>query len=52
MKTCTALIVGIFERLFCFDEAFLMTLTSTEQLFIERPLYRRYVHNDHLPFFQ
>ena len=26
-----------------------MALTSTEQLFIERPLYRRFLHNDHLP---
>ena len=39
LKTSTALIVGIFER-FCFDEVFLMALTSTEQLFLERPLYR------------
>ena len=30
----------------CFDEVFLMALTSTEQLFIERPLYRRFLHND------
>ena len=44
--------LGIFERICCFDEVFLMALTSTEQLFIERPLYRRFLHNDHLPYFQ
>ena len=45
LKTCTALIVAIFERFCCFDEVFLMALTSTEQLFIERPLYsRRFLH--------
>ena len=27
-----------------------MSLTSTEQLFIERPLYRCFLRNDHLPF--
>ena len=37
LKTCAALIVGIFERICCFDEVFLMALTSTELLFIERP---------------
>ena len=42
LKTCTALNVGIFERIYCFDEVFLMALTSTEQLFIETPLYRRF----------
>ena len=36
----------------CFDEVFLMALTSTEQLFIERPLYRRFLRTDHLPYFQ
>ena len=46
------LIVGIFERFGCFDEVFLMALVSTEQLFIERPLYRRFLHNDHLSYFQ
>ena len=50
LKTFTALIVGIFERTCCFDNVFLMALTSTEQQFIERPLYRRFLHNDHLPF--
>ena len=35
MKTCTALIVGIFERFCFFDEVFLMARTSTEQLFIK-----------------
>ena len=50
MKTCTALIVGIFERFCFFDEVFLMARTSTEQLFIERPLYRRFLHNDHTLF--
>ena len=46
------LIVGIFERFGCFDEVFLMAVVSTEQLFIERPLYRRFLHNDHLSYFQ
>ena len=27
-------------------------LTSTEQLFMERPLHRRFLDNDHLPYFQ
>ena len=27
-----------------------MALTSTEQLFIERPLYRCFLHNNHLPY--
>ena len=40
LKTYIARIVGIFERICCFDEVFLMALTSREQLFIERPLYR------------
>ena len=44
----TTLIVGIFKRVCCFDEVFLMILTSTEQLFIERPLCRRFLHNEHL----
>ena len=48
---CTALIAGIFEGICCFNEVILMALTSTEQLFIERPLYRRFLHNDHLSFF-
>ena len=52
LKTCTTLIAGISQRICCFDEVFLMALTSTEQLFIERPLHRRFLHNDHLPFFQ
>ena len=52
LKTCTALIVGIFGRICCFDKVFLMALTSTEQLFIGRPLYRRFLHYDHLPYFQ
>ena len=29
LKTCTVLIVGIFGRIFWFDEVFLMALTST-----------------------
>ena len=49
LKTCTALIVGIFELIFCFNEVFLMALTSTEQLFIERLLHKRFLHNDYLP---
>ena len=48
LKTCTALVVGIFERICCIDEVFLMALTSTQQLFMERPLYKRFLHNDHL----
>ena len=47
-----ALIVGVFKWICCFDEVFLMALTSTEQLFIERPLYRRFLHNDHSLYFQ
>ena len=49
LKTCTALIVCIFERILCFDEIFLMPLPSTEQLFIERLFYTRFLYNDHLP---
>ena len=49
LKTSTVLVVGFFEQSCCFDEVFLMALTSAEQLFIERPLYRRSLHNDHLP---
>ena len=44
LKICTTFIVGIFKRFCCFDEVFLMALTSTEQLFIEKPLYRRFLH--------
>ena len=47
-KACTSLIVGIFERICCFDELFLRALTSTEQLFTDRPLYGRFLHNVHL----
>ena len=36
---CTALFVGIFERICCFNEVFLMAPTSTKQLFVERPLF-------------
>ena len=32
-------IIGILEQICCFDEVFLMALTSTVQLFIERPLF-------------
>ena len=49
LKTRTALIVSSSERIFCFDEVFLIELTSREQLFIERPLYKRFLHNNHLP---
>ena len=49
LKTCPALIVDISERIYCFNEVFLMALTSTEQLFIERLLHRRFLHNDYLP---
>ena len=48
LMTCTALIVGIFKQIFCFDELFLMALTSIEQLFIERSLCRHFLHNYHL----
>ena len=41
-----------FAVLIKFDKAFLMALTSKEQLFIERLLYRRFLHNDLLPYFQ
>ena len=37
------LIVGIFKRIYCFD-VFLMVLTSTEQLFIRKTFYRRFLH--------
>ena len=50
LKTYTALNVGLFEQICCFDEVFLMALTSTEELFKERPLYRRFFHNDCLPY--
>ena len=50
LKTCTALIAGIFERICCFDKVFSMALTFTEQLFIEIPLYRRFLHNIHLSY--
>ena len=46
----------------CFDEVFLIALTSMEQLFLERPLYRRTIisypinysllDNNYLPYFQ
>ena len=49
LKTTTVLAVGFFEQSCCFDEVFLMAITSAEQLFIERPLNRRFLHNDHLP---
>ena len=45
MKTGTTLIVDIFERFCCFDEVLLMALTSAEEVFIERPLYRCFLHN-------
>ena len=47
MKICITLIVGIFKQFCCFDEVVLMALPSTEQLFIERPLYRGFLQNDH-----
>ena len=47
----TPLIVGIFERICCFDKVILMALTSSEQLFTEKPL-QRFLHNDALPYFQ
>ena len=33
------------------DKVLLMALTSTEQLFTERPSDRLFLHNDHLPYF-
>ena len=45
LKTCTAHIVDIFEGICCFAEIFLMGLTSTEQLFMERTLYSRFLCN-------
>ena len=47
-KTCSSLIVGILERICCFNELFLMALTSTEHLFTEKPLYILFLHNDNL----
>ena len=44
LKTCM-------EQICCFDEVVLMALTSTEPLFIKKPLYRRFLHNDHWPYF-
>ena len=35
-------------NLLSFNKAFLMELTSTEQLFIERPWYKCFLHNDNL----
>ena len=58
LKTCITLTVGIFEQICCIDEVFLMAITSTEELFIqlynytERPLYKHFLHNDHLAYFQ
>ena len=40
------------KNLLMFWWKFLMALTSTKQLFKESPLYRRFLHNDHLPYFQ
>ena len=31
---------------------FSMSIRSTKQLFLERPLYRCFLHNDHLPYFE
>ena len=42
LKLCTALVVDILERICCFNEVFLVALTFTEQLFIKRPLQRRF----------
>ena len=36
----------------CFGKVFLMSIRSKEQLFLERPLYRCFLHNDHSPYFQ
>ena len=45
-------IVDMFEQICCFYEVFLMALKYTGQFFIERSLYRRFLHNDHLPYFR
>ena len=51
LKSCTALIVSIFEQIcFCFSNVFLMPIRSTEEQFFERPLYRCFLSSDHLPF--
>ena len=34
------------------NKLFLLSIRSTEQLFLERPLYRCFLQNDHLPYFQ
>ena len=52
LKTYTAFIVCVFERMWCFDEVFLVVVTYTEQLFIQRPFYRHFLYNDHLPYLQ
>ena len=35
-----------------FAKVFFMSIRSTEQLYLERPLHRCFLHNDHLPYFQ
>ena len=39
-------------NLLCFNKVFLMSVSFTEQLFLEKTLYRCFLHNDHLPCFQ
>ena len=52
LKTCTTLIVNIFKKNFYFGKVYLMSIRFVEQLLLERPLYRCFLHNDHLPYFQ
>ena len=44
LKTRTTLFAGILKWICCFDKVFSIALTSTEQHFIERSLYRRFLH--------
>ena len=48
-----SLVVNIFGRIFsCFNKVFLISLRSTEQLLLEIPLHRCFLHNDHWQYFQ
>ena len=53
LKICNCTFVGIFEQIcWCFNKVFLISLRYTQQLFFERPLWRCFLHNDHLPYFK
>ena len=49
LKICTTLVVSLFEQICCFSKVFLTSIRSTEQLFLERPLYSCFLHNDYYP---